>query len=385
MKNLLKSDLKVVHIFISPFKAESRVIKQMYSLKDACEESIVSFIGIKDEDVAPYEIYAGKFQIFREEIKSRPLPRLLFFQTLKYIEWVWRAYYRLKRLKPDIIHCHSLGALPVAVLSKFKLKCGLIYDAHEFETKRNGVNRFRSRIYSMVEKFLIKYADKVIAVSDSIANEYSQLYNIPKPSLVLNCPLYTEVIKKDLFRKEFGIRSDQTIFLYQGGISKGRGIEILLEAFSNSCDDKNVIMFMGYGPLEELIKKKMETQKTIFFKQAVSPLVLLDYTASADFGISFIEDSCLSYRYCLPNKMFEYLMARLPIIVSNLFEMKKVVDKCNIGVVAETNTVYGLIHAIKKIKEMDYNTLLTNVDQAREKYSWEVSGQVLLGVYREVQ
>ncbi|WP_323592289.1 hypothetical protein, partial [Aliarcobacter butzleri] len=74
-----------------------------------------------------------------------------------------------------------------------------------------------------------------------------------------------------------------------------------LETFKTIDNENAVIVFMGYGSLENLIRETSKEYKNIYFHQAVSPDVLLDYTSSADFGISTIEDSCLSYRYCLPN------------------------------------------------------------------------------------
>ncbi|CCW30387.1 hypothetical protein XNC3_1960057 [Xenorhabdus nematophila F1] len=74
-----------------------------------------------------------------------------------------------------------------------------------------------------------------------------------------------EISKKYI---SLGIRSDQKIFLYQGGLIKGRGIEILLETFENLKDDKNVLVCMGYGPLESLIKIKTSKSSNIFFHHA---------------------------------------------------------------------------------------------------------------------
>jgi len=175
------------------------------------------------------------------------------------------------------------------------------------------------------------------------------MYGIEKPALVLNTPVYKEIEKKDIFRDSLNISKDKTIFLYQGGLSQGRGIEILLETFKTVDDDTAVIVFMGYGPLEESIVDIAKDYDNIYFHQAASPDVLLDYTSSADFGISTIEDSCLSYRYCLPNKMFEYLMAEIPVIDSSLFEMKRLMEHSHVGVVAKENTPNGLSMAIKKL------------------------------------
>ena len=204
-----------------------------------------------------------------------------------YILYIWMIF--KSRVSFDVFVCNDLNTLPVGVffkLIKFN-KIKIIYDAHEYETEINGLKGLRKKIVKWQERILIRYADKVITVSDSIANEYTRLYSISKPFIVLNCPIYQEVTKQDVFRESLGIRSNQVIFLYQGGLSGGRGIEIILDTFSSLEDDKNVLVCMGYGPLESLIQQKAKQFPTIFFHPAVSSQILLNYTASADYGVLF--------------------------------------------------------------------------------------------------
>ena len=144
------------------------------------------------------------------------------------------------------------------------------------------------------------------------------------------------------------------------------------------------IVFMGYGPLEETIKQESKQHENIYFYPAVNPDILLDYTSSADFGISTIEDSCLSYRYCLPNKMFEYLMAEIPVIVSNLDEMKRLVKENGIGVVAKENTPTGLKKAIEEIVMLNKTKLQKNIQKVKHIYNWEEQEKVLLQIYKEL-
>ena len=105
---------------------------------------------------------------------------------------------------------------------------------------------------------------------------------------------------------------------------------------------------MGYGPLQGLVEQSAQEHENIYFHKAVAPDVLLEYTSSADFGILFYENSCLNHYYCSPNKMFEYLMAEIPVIASNLYEMKRLLEENSIGVVAEENTSEGLQKAIEE-------------------------------------
>ncbi|GAG81946.1 unnamed protein product, partial [marine sediment metagenome] len=161
----------------------------------------------------------------------------------------------------------------------------------------------------MVEKTLIRFVDATITVSNSIAEAYAKRYRISKPALVLNCPPHTIVKKNNKFREKFGIPESKMIFLYQGGLSHGRGIEMLLEAFQRIDQNRVVLILMGYGPLEEKIKKISNQSSNIFLHPAVSPEELWEYTGSADIGVVAMKNTCLNHYYCLPNKFFEYAMA----------------------------------------------------------------------------
>ena len=281
----------------------------------------------------------------------------------------------------DIIHCNDLNTLPIGVIIKkfFNKNIKIVYDAHEYETETYYSKGMRKKISKNIESLLIKYADEIITVSDKIADEYVRLYNIKKPSLILNTPILQEVEKKNFFRTRFNIRESSTIFLYQGALNKGRGIEMILDTFVSL--NNSVIVFMGYGTLESYINDYSKKYSNIFLHESVPFEMLLSYTSSADFGISLIEDSCLSYRYCLPNKMFEYIMVGIPVIVSNLPEMAKIIKKYNIGVISKEYNSKELKNAIIKAHNLNKNNLKKNIDKVKKIYNWQKQEKILLGVY----
>lgn len=371
---------KVTSIVLNNFKNDSRVLKENISLQRAGYD--VQVVALHEELLNEFE-KVQNIPVHRVKLKTRGWSKQKLIQLIKYFEFIFRVVKQYKT--SDIIHCNDLNSLPIGVIIKnfFNKDAKIVYDAHEYEINDVPNQSQRSiKIKYYIEKFFIKYADKVITVSDSIANEYVKLYGIEKPALVLNTPSYKEIEKKNIFRETLGIKENQTIFLYQGGLSKGRGIEILLEAFKTIDNENSVIIFMGYGTLENLIQKISKEYKNIYFHKAVSPDVLLDYTSSADFGISTIEDSCLSYRYCLPNKMFEYLMAGIPVIVSNLYEMKRLVEFNKIGTVAKENSPEGLKEAIKEAVKLDKVELKINIQKVKAIYNWEEQEKILLDVYK---
>lgn len=287
----------------------------------------------------------------------------------------------------SFIHCNDITPLKLSVdLKLANPKVKIVYDCHEYQSEERPIGGLKNwlikKAIQFLEKKYINHVDAVITVSDGIAKEYVRLYRIKKPALVLNCPKYTKLIEpQDLFRKKLKINKDQTIFLYQGGFTSGRGIENIIDAFKQMHDSKMVIVFMGYGPLDSMIKEAASETNKIYYFPAVAPNVLLDYTASADIGILWYENNCLNQYYCLPNKLFEYLMAGIPSIVSNLYEIEKFTIVNKTGVVTEEISTEGLISAIEKISKMDLDVLKRNVSVAREVYNWENQEKVLLDVY----
>lgn len=167
----------------------------------------------------------------------------------------------------------------------------------------------------------------ILVVSESIADWYKEEYKIDRPSVVLNAPNRRKLKSNNYFCQQLDIREDQIILLYQGGLALGRGVHLILDAFKARGDDKLVVVFMGYGLLEADIIAAAKQHKNIYFFPAVSPRIVLEYTSSADLGISLIENTCLSYYYCMPNKIFEYAMAGLPVLVSNMKDMSKLVTE----------------------------------------------------------
>jgi glycosyltransferase involved in cell wall biosynthesis len=171
----------------------------------------------------------------------------------------------------------------------------------------------------------------------------------------------------------------------------GRAISILLQVFDGSVAKNIDFVFMGYPASTQsgrdtlaLILKNAEKSKNIHFHESVSSNSLKDYTSSADMGFCLIEDHCLSYRYSLPNKFFEYAMAGLPILVSDLPEMRKLVEKYNCGVICESVTPEGIVKGLKELLGQDLKKLGENSRKMAEDHSWEVQEEKLIKLYDRV-
>ncbi|WP_345970031.1 glycosyltransferase [Sulfurimonas sp. HSL1-6] len=370
---------KVISLVLNSFENDARVLKENVSLQQA---------GYAVEVVALHE--AGLTE--RDEVHGVPVHRIKLrtkgwskhrvVQLFKYLEFLYRVI--REHGDGDIYHCNDLGTLPVGAVVKmlFKRDAKVVYDAHEYETERHNFKGALKKMAKLTEKLFIGAADRILTVSDSIANEYARMYPVEKPALVLNCPPYQAEERHDIFRNTFGIDKGKKIFLYQGGLSSGRGVEHIIEAFKRTEDKNSVLVMMGYGPLAKAAAEAADQYANIYYHEAVKPEVLLTYTSSADFGLLFYENTCLNHYYCSPNKLFEYTMAGIPVIVSDLYEMHRLVTNNGIGVVAEENSAEGVLDAVRRAESLDPKTLKENLHRFKKRYNWENQEEVLLDVYR---
>lgn len=373
--------MKNLHINMNEFTNASRVLKQVDSLikNNIFDEILILALG--GDNLPDYEVISDSIQLQRITLRTRSLPKNIFFSAIKYMEFSTKALYHIYKAKPDVINAHSLQLLPIAIISKKILNSKLIYDAHELETEKNGLFGLKKTIGKIIEKNSIKHIDMVLVVSESIADWYSNEYRIKRPTVLLNAPKKRKLKHNDYFRNQLGISNDQTIFLYQGGLMRGRGIELLLDSFKSRVKSKAVIVFMGYGVLESEIKSAARDFDNIFFLPAVPPDIVLEYTASADVGISLIENICLSYYYCMPNKLFEYCMAGLPILASNMKDMSQIINENDIGIVIEELSVKGVNEAIDSFLCSNLTNMKNNAYKVALENSWEKQEIKMINAY----
>jgi len=311
----------------------------------------------------------------------------------------WCRVYRLTRgQKYQGYHAHDLMTLPVAWWMKKRRGGAVVYDCHELWLDRNTLRKRTKynpeRILEwLLESFLIRRSNAVLVVSESIADALSKRYKIRKPVVIFNTPYYINIAKKnglpDL-RGKAGITDNKPIVLYTGLISHGRGLEQLIEAMSYVPDCRLVLM--GYdlrmqysGTIRKLAQEYGVTDRLHFVDAVPFPEVPL-WAASADVAAVLIENRCLSYYYCMPNKIFEAIMAGVPVIASDFPEMKKVTSEKGIGLTVNPESVVDIVRAIYALlrdKEAQ-RVMKRNALEAAKIYNWEEQSKKLLEVYREI-
>lgn len=165
---------------------------------------------------------------------------------------------------------------------------------------------------------------------------------------------------------------------------KGRGVQLILDSFKERKDSHVVAVFMGYGDLRTEVEQAAKNYQNIFYFPAVSPNVVLDYTASADIGIHLIQNTCLNHYLCMPNKFFEYAMAGLPVIVSDMKEMAESVQAADFGVVLTEYSIEAINAAVDRLAERDLTELSNNAYQFAQAQAWEQQERVMLKGYQRM-
>lgn len=366
-----------LHLYPSPFLNESRILREASSLSRLALFDRIDLVGTGQDGLAGIEHVRHDTRIVRVGRRRNGALIGKLAGTAKWSQAVWQLY---RKQGVACINCHSVAMLPLAVNLKRNTGAKLVYDAHELETETNGLRGVRQFLTRQVERALIRHADHCIFVSAAIEQWYVRTYGLRNTTVLYNCPQRQLVMPTEHFRKAFSIAPGVPIFLYQGVIGEGRGLRSLIEAFS-ALAGRAALVVMGYGALAEWFASEAARHRAIHFHPAVPPARLLDYTAAADFGLSVIEGSSLSYEYCMPNKLFEYVMASKPVLVSPTREQADFVRFNGIGEVAAGTTPAAIEEAVMRLLGRDQAALQAALARTRDQYCWEGQEPTLEAVY----
>lgn len=287
----------------------------------------------------------------------------------------------------DVFHSHDLNTLRVGAMCKRRTKAKLIYDSHELQTERNRMTETERTKAKAAEGRYLPAVDAMIVASPSWIEWNRKLYGeLPDPTVtVLNVPEPTEIDMTKNLRVELDISDSDAVVIYQGSIQENRGIEPAIEAVRTL--DHVVLVVIGYGHhrpvLEDLVRSQGLTHKVKFFGPVPND-ELISYSASADVGLANIVNSSVSYHTSLPNKLFEYAMAGIPIVGSDSPEIGRIVQEESIGEVCDPEDPGALAVAI--------STILTNpgrydtgLRHAAHRYNWSVEQEHLLELYGSIR
>ncbi len=289
-------------------------------------------------------------------------------------------------IRPDVFHSHDLNTLYVGWRCAEETGAKLVYDSHELATERNRMDNKWRKWAMWNERRGLPKADALISGSPAWIPFLVDLYgSVPSPAIdIINVPEYLEEVPVWDLRSELSLAPDVPIILYQGSIQENRGIEQAMEA-TLMLDDA-VFVVVGYGyhrPTLEAEVSKRDIGDRVKFFGPIPNHELLFWTAAADIGMANIINSSISYYTCLPNKLFEYIMAGVPVIGSDSPEIGRVVVATGVGVACDPADPEAIAQAARTILA-DKQRFVGATRLAARQYNWTVESEKLVKLYEQL-
>lgn len=315
------------------------------------------------------------YEVFRISLKSKIL-------RYAYLEFNWKLYKDLDRriTKETILLSNDLDTLwPNYLLSK-KHKIPLVYDTHEIFTEMPSLQgRAVQKLWRLLEKWLVPKVKYRMAASASYARWYENTYRLPEFVVIQNFPRkYEPKLPKPT-------PTTQKVIMYQGAINPSRGVDKIIPLMKNF--DKTELWIAGKGPkLKEYqeLTHQLQLSEKVKFLGNLDPETLRKTTVLADVGLSIEENNGESYYYSLPNKISDYIQARIPIVVSDFPEMGKIVREYQVGETIADHSSKELIEKISKVLENGKLYYYQNLEKAAQDLCWEKEEEKLKALYQRV-
>lgn len=281
----------------------------------------------------------------------------------------------LSQYTPDVVMAIDLPMLPIAASHARACRAKLVYDSHELYSEQEFSARERL-IWTAIEAKFIHQCDAVITVNPSIARALAHRYDIQRVHVLYNAmdaPCARQ--QGPLLHQSLRLSKDRKILLFQGGLSSGRHLDVLVRAMKRIKHEHVDLVFLGDGPLKVLLTRLVQSlalENRVYFHPAVPQAKLLAYTQSADAGIIPYQATCLNNYYCTPNKLFEFIAAGLPILGSDLPELHQIILNHDLGLIGNMGSVPLLAQWIDALFQ-DEGRLVTwrkNSVMAQAHFAW---------------
>ncbi len=397
---------RVAFLVSNPCTSDGRVIKMVQAA--VCQGHEVHVFGTLGSGAPAYEV---KDTVTYHRLEWKPV-------DLEMRRWLWRiiaqfvprkvivgflrryVQYRKYQLfadifgplvssvGPEIIHAHDLICLPAA--SKAALTCGakVIYDAHELEAHRNPpLSFFKKQWVKYVERRYAKRADALITVGAKIRDVLAGQIGRDDIHVIYNSPICRDSVSS--LRDDLQIGQQVPMIVYVGKVTQGRGVGDILALLPKIPG----VFFAAVGPADKAVLEILQAQAkrlNVAERFRVLPPVPFDqvvsYIKGATLGVISVEPVTLSYKYCMPNKLFELAFADIPIISNDLDEIREFLNELRLGIVADFRDTYQLPNQIQKLIARAELYKLSPSSRCRLDgvYSWSAQERKLKAIYESL-
>ena len=299
----------------------------------------------------------------------------------------------------DVFHAQSLIVLPVVRDAARRLGGRFVYDIADYHTEAARLARMPWVVREVVrrrERSWARDASGFLAVSDPVADMIARLWHVQRPTVLWNCPPAWRPdepgpVFSSRIRDALGLPPERPVVLYQGGFSVDRGVEELVAAAKEQPlrELDAAVVFMGYGRLQGFLEESASgSEGAVHVLPGVPPDELLEWTASADVAFVGQPPRTLNQKMNLPNKLFESIMAGVPVVVSEGNEQCRLVTAESLGGCVDVDSpaaVAGALAALLRQPEWERQRLRAHCRSvALARYTWDLNAGGLVALYRRL-
>lgn len=290
------------------------------------------------------------------------------------IALVWRT-------SPELVHANDYDTMWIGVAAKLLRRSRVVYDAHELWPDQEADLGWRPWLIAC-EWVFTRLADATVAANPGIAAVMVKRYRLPAIAVVRNLPEPSESPPAP----PEGLRAGaQPLAVYVGAMAASRGLEQAIEALAAVPDVRLRLM----GQVDAEFRAELERRASaagvtdrIEFRPAVAPSDVAPAIAAADMGILLTQPECLNNEMSLPNKLFEYAAANLPIVGSDLPLIGKLIREERLGLAVSPTDTAEIAAAMRRLADPTRNAeLRASVRAFAERSTWEQERVLLESVY----
>ncbi|MDR0593219.1 MAG: glycosyltransferase family 4 protein [Bifidobacteriaceae bacterium] len=322
----------------------------------------------------------------------------------------WRAHWRkalpgavdqamavagqLDRLAPDIVHVHDVYLMHAAAwyagrAARAGRPVRLVYDARELVPGLAHVPPRRVAAYSALEREFIQDFDRVITVSDPLADRLTAAHGlVRRPDLVLNAPMRDDSTPQvPSVRAVAGVPAAAPLAVYAGGVNPARGLGSVVRALAELEGVHLAVVVNNLGTAVSHLQAEAQ-RLGLADRLHLVPFVPHDqvtrYLESADLGLSPLSRAP-NHDVALTNKFCEYIEAGLPVVTSDTPEQARLVRELDLGEVFTADDPADLARAVRRaLDRLDaLKSRLRGDQDLRWRFSWAAQAEVLARVYAE--
>ncbi len=302
----------------------------------------------------------------------------------------WR-HLRDMPVKPDVVHCNDLDTLLVGVLAKEHYGCRVVFDAHEFYPRSDpDGRRLDITFFSLLERFLIRRADAVVTVNPPLAEAMREAYGLERVYAVPNAePWVEDRAPAPPGSQMERLAAGRVKFLFQGRFTPGRGIEELIEGWSEVDGTRAALFLRGPDNLWRQaamrLVARLGLESSVYFLDAVGEAELVTAAAEANVGVIPYKPRIINDRLSCPNKLSQYLHAGLLVIANDLPYVKSVLSEADAGLFyssAEPGTLAKVVHRVVAEPDLLKRSRQNALRFARERFNWQAQSETLYALYQ---